>query len=69
MALPIKLEAHQNTNIPQYFGFVTSNPLSSYRGNYNNGLFLHGIRHPPRGELPTTDALQSFPQTIGAQMN
>lgn len=23
----------------------------------------------PCGELPTTDALQSFPQTIGAQMN
>lgn len=26
MALPIKLEAHPNTNISQYFGFVTSNP-------------------------------------------
>lgn len=47
MALPIKLEAHPNTNIPQYIGFVTSNPLSSYRGNYNNVLFLHGIRHRP----------------------
>lgn len=26
MVLPIKLEAHPNTNISQYFGFVTSNP-------------------------------------------
>lgn len=47
MALPIQLEAHPNTNIPQYFGFVTSNPLSSQHGNYNNVLFLHGIRHHP----------------------
>lgn len=39
MALPIKLEAYPNTNIPQYFEFVTSVPPVLKHSNYNNVLF------------------------------
>lgn len=64
MALPIKLEAHWNTNIPWC---LSPQVPSSHNTAITRMCFsFMELGIAPCGELPTTDALQSFPQTIGA---
>lgn len=70
MVLPIKLEAHSNTNTPQCSGFVTSNPPFPVAWQLQQCAFPSWNKaSPPVASFPSTDALHSFPQTIGAQMN
>lgn len=70
-ALPIQSEAHLNTNVSTalWICHLESRPLVAWQLQQSS-FSLHGIRHRfTPSQPPTTDALQPFPHTIGAQMN
>lgn len=58
MAVPIRSEANRNANVLTVLWICHIE--FSLLGYYTNVLFLHGIRHQPRGGLPTTDARLPF---------